>query len=86
MDVQTSSLSTVRLQFPPEIEIRFQEDYHEKTISTSRLAMFLGILLIATFGLLDKLTAPETYSAIWIVRFEIVTPGLLLLLILTFIP
>jgi len=86
MDAQTSSLSTVRLQFPPEIEARFQEDYHEKTISTSRLAILLGILLIASFGLLDKLTAPESYSSIWIIRFGIVTPGLLLLLILTFIP
>jgi len=66
------------------MEIRFQEDYHEKTISTSRLAILLGALLIIAFGVLDKVTAPESYPVIWIIRFGIVAPTLALLLGLSF--
>ena len=86
MDARNISSPSIRLQFPYELENRFQDDYRDKTISTSRLAVFLGLLLIMAFGLLDKITAPESYSLIWIIRFGIVAPTLALLLTLTFVP
>ena len=86
MDALIPNSPTLRLQFPPEIESRFWEDYHEKTISTSRLAVLMGLLLIAAFGFLDKTTAPQSYPIIWVIRYQIVVPILGLILLLTFFP
>ncbi len=86
MDALNMPSPSIRLQFPSEMESRFRQDYYEKTISTSRLAIVMGLLLIAAFGFLDKTTAPESYSSIWMIRYRIVVPTLVLILFLTFLP
>src|SRR5436190_23126744 len=86
MDVLIPQSLKFRLKFPPEIESKFQEDYHEKTISTSRLAVLVGLLLIAAFGFLDQSAAPQSYLLIWAIRYRIVVPLLSLILLLTFSP
>jgi PAS domain S-box-containing protein len=86
MDALIPQSLKFRLKFPPEIESKFQEDYHEKTISTSRLAVLMGLFLIAAFGFLDQTTAPQSYLIIWVIRYRIVVPILGLILLLTFFP
>ena len=86
MDVLNLPHQFVRLRFPPEMESQFQKDYYEKTISISRLAIAMGLLLIAAFGFLDKTTAPQSYLSIWMIRYRIIVPILGLILFLTFLP
>lgn len=76
---------SIRLRFAPEEEARFQEDYNEKTIATSRLAILVGVILITAFGFLDKTNAPESYALIQMIRFHFVVPALVLFLLLTLI-
>ena len=76
----------IHLRFPPEMESQFQRDYYEKTITTSRLAIAMGLLLVAAFGFLDKTTAPQSYLSIWMIRYRIIVPILGLILFLTFLP
>ena len=42
-----------RLRFPAEVETRFREDYFVNTVSSTRIALILGIVLYAAFGILD---------------------------------
>lgn len=85
MDAQNIPTQPLRLRFQDEMERRFQDDYHNKTIATSRLAVLLGLVLIVAFGLLDQISAPESYSLIWVIRFGVVAPILTLVLVVTFV-
>ncbi len=51
---------------------------------TVRIALVLGIVLYSAFGILDVLIAPLSKTKILFIRFAIVTPGLLIVFILTF--
>src|SRR5215208_6509726 len=63
-----------KLQFPPEIETRFREDYHANTVSTTRLALVLGLVLYSLFGILDIYAVPISKEIVWFIRFGIVAP------------
>jgi len=74
-----------RLKFDDaELEESFREDYYEKSILTVRIALILGAMLYSIFGVLDSLIAPESVMFIWIIRFGIVLPILLLTLLISF--
>ncbi|HEX5809222.1 MAG TPA: adenylate/guanylate cyclase domain-containing protein [Anaerolineales bacterium] len=63
-----------RLRFPPEIEAQFREDYQTNTISTTRLALVLGLFLYSVFGILDIYAVPISKETVWFIRFGIVAP------------
>jgi class 3 adenylate cyclase len=63
-----------RLRFPPEIEAQFREDYQINTISTTRLALVLGLFLYSVFGILDIYAVPVSKETVWFIRFGIVAP------------
>jgi len=73
-----------KLRFPPEIETRFREDYHANTISITRFAMVLGIVLYSLFGILDIYAVPLSKNTIWFIRYAIVDPFFLFLLITSY--
>ena len=75
-----------RLQFPNEIEKQFQVEYHTTTISSTRLALVLGVALFSVFGILDIYALPISKHFVWFVRFAIVAPFLVLTLILSYVP
>lgn len=75
-----------RLRFPEDIEKHFREDYHVNTISSTRIALILGIALYSLFGILDFYAAPLSRQSIWIVRFGVVIPLMAASLILAYIP
>src|SRR6266498_1079813 len=73
-----------KLRFPDEIEAQFREDYHVNTISTVRFAMVLGIVLYSLFGILDLYAVPISKNIIWFIRYAIVDPFFLFILIASY--
>ena len=74
-----------RLHFPAGIETRYREDYFVNTISSTRIALLLGIVLYAAFGILDLYAAPLSWQSAWIIRYGIVIPLLVLTLFISYV-
>lgn len=81
-----ATMHPVTLQFAPALEREFLAEYHERTLGVVRLAMVLGILLYALFGILDTLIAPDQRRALWLIRFAVVVPVLSATLAFTYHP
>lgn len=73
-----------KLRFPDDIEAQFREDYHANTISTTRFAMVLGIVLYSVFGVLDIYAAPISRNILWFIRYAIVVPFFIFLLVISY--
>ena len=74
-----------KLRFPDDIETEFREDYQVNTISTTRLALVLGLILYSLFGILDIYAIPISKHFVWIIRYGIVAPIIVLTLIASYI-
>jgi hypothetical protein len=72
-----------KLRFPEDIEAQFREDYHINTISTTRFAIVLGIVLYSVFGIRDIYAAPISKNILWFIRYGSCTVFHLLLVFLT---
>ena len=73
-----------RLRFPREFEQVFLAKYYRESIAHIRLAVGLGVVVYMLFGLVDVTIAmPERLFA-EVVRYGIVSPFLLLVLLLSF--
>lgn len=73
-----------KLRFPEDIEAQFLEDYYVNTISTTRLALVLGLILYSLFGILDIYAIPISRDIVWIIRFGIVAPVIIAALIASY--
>jgi diguanylate cyclase (GGDEF)-like protein len=77
----------VRMHFAdPVVEQRFLKEYSPQALRYSRLALVCGIALYASFGLLDGVLFPETFTVLWVIRFGIGLPLIALAFILTSLP
>jgi len=74
-----------KLRFPPTIEAAFKKDYYRKTIHSTRLAFTAGFLLYGLFGYLDLYVAPESINKVWLIRFGLACPVLLLALVFSYL-
>jgi class 3 adenylate cyclase len=74
-----------RLRFPKEIETRYREDYFVNTVSSTRIALILGIVLYALFGILDMYALPISRQSAWIIRYGIVVPLFMLALAISYV-
>src|SRR5689334_17823107 len=73
-----------KLRFPAEIETQFRKDYQANTISTTRLALVLGLILYSLFGILDVYAIPISKNIVWIIRYGVVAPVILVTLIASY--
>ena len=73
-----------KLRFPREIEKLFREEYHANTVSTTRLALVLGLVLYSLFGILDIYAVPISRNSVWFIRYVIVAPIIIFALIMTY--
>lgn len=73
-----------KLRFPAEIETQFRKDYQANTISTTRLALVLGLILYSLFGILDVYAIPISKDIVWIIRYGIVAPVILITLVASY--
>src|SRR5215211_7854095 len=75
-----------KLRFPDEvIETQFRKDYHANTVSTTRLALVLGLILYSLFGILDVYAIPVSKDIVWIIRYAIVAPVIIIALVATYV-
>ena len=74
-----------KLYFPDEIiETQFRRDYHANTVSTTRLALVLGLILYSLFGILDIYAIPFSKDLVWIIRYGIVAPVIIAALLASY--
>jgi adenylate cyclase len=73
------------LRFPEDIERQFRTDYYRSTRSSSRIALVLGLLLYSLFGILDMYAVPISKDAVWFIRYVIVAPVTVLVLVTSYI-
>ena len=74
-----------RLRFPEPWETIFREEYTRKSITQARIAAVIGIVLYMLFGFRDMFFASEVVTTVWIIRYGIVMPILVLVLVLSFV-
>lgn len=80
-------LHPLTLKFSGEsskLEAPFLNYYYRKSLPQLRVLLILGSLLYASFGILDALLMPEQKYAIWFIRFFIVCPVILGMLLASF--
>src|SRR5690349_7529174 len=73
-----------KLRFPAELESEFRKDYQANTVSTTRLALVLGLILYSLFGILDIYAIPISKDIVWIIRYGIVAPVILITLVASY--
>lgn len=78
------ALNPMRLRFPGQLEEVFRDDYYYKSLNQLRIAIALGTVLYALFGILDLVVFPETQSQTLFVRLVIVCPFCILALLFSY--
>lgn len=77
-------LNRITLAFRDGYESEFLTKYFNNSLFQFRIAFILVTILYAAFGLLDSIMVPEFKSTFYIIRYGVVVPFLLLVLILSF--
>ncbi len=88
-DAKRMALNLVTLAFTgtcADFEKPFLEHYAQISLRQIRFALFLGIFFYAIFGLLDYVVVPELKYWFWLVRYCVVCPIALLVILLSFTP
>ena len=74
-----------KLRFPDEvIETQFRKEYLANTVSTTRLALVLGLILYSLFGILDIYAIPFSKDTVWIIRYGVVAPVVIAALVASY--
>jgi len=73
-----------KLHFPVELEKKFNDDYFIRILPVVRIALVLAFILYAVFGILDVFVSPETNHFTWMIRYVIVCPVILAVLIISY--
>lgn len=75
------NLNAITLSFRNELEDIFISDYYKKSIYQVRVSFFLAVFLYGFFGLLDTNLGVELRNLMWLIRFCVIVPiGLLVLI------
>ncbi len=69
-----------------ELEQHFLLEYTAKSLNQLRFALFSALIIYSLFGILDVALIPDFKNKFWTIRYLIVTPVLLSLLIFSFLP
>jgi len=69
-----SSLSKLRLTFPPSLEAEFRRFYYRTFMGRIRLSLALGFCLYAVFGILDAYVAASVKHYMWFIRYAVICP------------
>lgn len=71
----------------PALETAFKEQYQRESLRHIRIAVVVGLFLVAGFGALDALIVPAPVrTTLWLIRYGILCPAILVVFILTFVP
>ena len=72
------------LAFPDKLEKDFIDDYLEKSIIHTRVALLLAIFFYGIFGVLDAWLVPDDKYSFWYIRFAVFIPFTTLITLLSF--
>lgn len=56
------------------LEQNFKQDYFQKSLKFTRIALITGILLFSAFGVLDAMLMQASKAEFWLIRYGIVCP------------
>ena len=76
----------IRLRFPDNMEMAFRRYHSRNSLVAIRYAILLTIVLYGLFAVLDVHAAPLSKQTIWFIRFALVIPALVAVLIFSFHP
>ena len=71
-------------KFDNQIEKEFLDSYIEKSLGVIRIGYFLCVFLYGIFGMLDVWIVPETKNIAWLIRFPIVIPCVVFIIIISY--
>ncbi len=78
-------MSPITLTFKrKEIEEEFLDDFHKKSLMQVRISFLLALLLYGLYGLLEMYFKIELKSFFWLIRFSVMIPIGLLVLVSSF--
>ena len=77
-------LAFTRLRFDDDLERHFRDHWFQHSLLFTRIALVLFITLYALFGILDRFVLPDVAGWIWLIRFGIVCPLAVVILVLTY--
>jgi signal transduction histidine kinase/FixJ family two-component response regulator len=77
-------VNPVTLSFPGDLEEAFLDDYCKNSLSLVRFSLFVGILMYGFFGILDAQLVPDMKEKLWMIRFAIVCPVLLIVILFSY--
>jgi tRNA A-37 threonylcarbamoyl transferase component Bud32 len=72
------------LRFAGPLEDEFADEYFARTLTQVRAALVLGLALYTVFGILDTWIAPAQRETLWLIRYAIVAPLLLIVIGFTY--
>jgi class 3 adenylate cyclase len=75
---------TQPMQFPTALEDAYEKAHFEEGLIVNRIAIIVGTLLLAVFGILDSYIFPDTYKTIWAIRFGLLVPIAMIVCALSF--
>ena len=75
---------TLRFLDDPKMEQAFLDDYYDRSINQMRIAIVLATVITGSFGFLDMWIMPTVTGKIWFVRYVIMCPFFLAVLLLSF--
>jgi signal transduction histidine kinase/ActR/RegA family two-component response regulator len=81
---RSMGLNPLTLSFPGDLEETFLEYYFKKYLKQVRFSVSLAVLFFAVFGILDAALVPEMKGSLWFIRYALICPGLLMLLLFSF--
>ncbi len=84
IDFREMELNPFNLSFPRDLEANFLDDYFKNSLPIVRLSLFAGIFFYALFGILDAILASPVKSELWLIRFVVVCPSLLGVILCSF--
>ena len=69
-----------------ELEDAFKEEYQRASLRHIRFAVAMALFLVAMFGLLDAIIQPAIVGDLWLIRYGMICPFIIIVLALTFVP
>ncbi len=81
---EAMEVNPVTLSFSGDLEKAFLEDYYKNSLSLVRFSLLIGIFMYGFFGILDARLVPDMTEKLWTIRFAIVCPVLLAVILFSY--
>ena len=82
--LEQTKINCLTLSFDKDFERSFQKYYFQYSLQHSRIALLIGLFFYAIFGFLDAALVPDAKLKLWIIRYAIIFPYVLMILLFSF--